>query len=101
MRASHRLAVCSLFSSKVFAEPAENKGMENFEFDPANNPAVLAAIAPARAYFGSQNAIRKARGEPPFTDDINAYAEWCEAGEPEDPAMEPIIKRLIRDGHTS
>lgn len=79
--------------------------MENSDFDPANHPELFQAIdaylAPAKAIFGTHNAIRKARGEPPFTDDINAYAEWIDAGEPEDPAMEPIIKRLIRDGHTS
>jgi hypothetical protein len=79
-------------------------GMENFEIDPANDPAyqiIDAYLGPSKAILGTRNAIRKARGEPPFTDDINAFAEWCEAGEPEDPAMEPVLKRLIRDGYTS
>ncbi|MDR5813363.1 hypothetical protein QCE62_07120 [Caballeronia sp. LZ033] len=78
--------------------------MDNFDTDPADDAAyqtIIAGLSETRAIFGTTNAIRKGRGEPPFTHDINAYADWIEAGEPEDPAMAPIIKRLIRDGHTS
>jgi hypothetical protein len=78
--------------------------MENFKNDSANKSLfklIDERLRPAKAIFGTHNAIRKARGEPPFTDDINAFAEWCEAGEPEDPAMEPVLKRLVRDGYTS
>lgn len=75
--------------------------MENEDYDPAKDPEMQKLFAPAKAFLGSYDAIRKARGEPPFTQDMNDWAEWLEMGEPNNPDMIPVLNRLKRDGVTS
>ncbi|MDR5775419.1 hypothetical protein P9250_12980 [Caballeronia sp. LP006] len=75
--------------------------MDNFDFGPAKGPLIASIVAPAKALLSAHNVIRKARGEPPFTDDVKAFAAWVDRGEPEEPAMAPVLCRLIRDGYTS
>ncbi|SAL45564.1 hypothetical protein AWB67_01925 [Caballeronia terrestris] len=70
-------------------------------YSPAKDPDIHELIARGSALIGSLDVIRKARCMPSFTDDMNAYWTWCQAGEPDDPSIVDIIRRLIRDGAAS
>lgn len=44
------------------------------------------------------NVIRKAKGLPSYSEDLDSLAKWRNAGEPISLQIASVIKRLIKDG---
>lgn len=49
-------------------------------------------------YKGPNELLRRANGEPTFLEDTNYWFDWLDAGEPDDPLIEMVHQRLVRDG---
>jgi hypothetical protein len=72
--------------------------MSSQNYRPAEDAELHRALARGKPMLDALNVIRKAKGLPSYSEDLDSLARWRNAGEPISLQIASVIKRLIKDG---